>query len=1172
MKTGPSNSSSQLLIALISSMDSSTIVDFFSHNFNSNIDKLSPELLLTNIASHGSSLFGAAINCIIKKNNIVPFMRIWESFGQLFDIEELLDQKFPEFEHYNFIYILASAASEGLYQPLLAVFSTHLNKLPKELISNYEEITTKTEAAKRNFKNEIISKTSKFTSEFFNAFPFPNSFNSRNLLSNFDYNMHIETSANKLSTQINPHKLLQPIHVMLGKSAKHNSKPFDDFFNEFKYHLCVSDIFSVCKLTANNIKAMDGLCIYHLVVAALNGNVQPLINVLEFFKDHITYDHLFQMIELGDKEIRRVTLYKALVELNDNEVNNLVKHIINISKITDPNDIFSKISKELFYIIPELMKHPKFHLTTALKLAFNAKNLAAITQAGYHLTVIKMQELSVSGSLSTEEINALFYGCALSEHNTTLSNEALRTQVLCNMIASSQQSTREACLAHIKSLIKEGKLSNQMNFGGWTPFLSAAISKNNEILKVLLESKTALFTTTLNGLNTVDIVMMTTEGEIKTLILKKIMQEIPALEYVGHLVNFSKRLFNVTKLSAVQQEHHRINTVEKGAFFEWAENIPLSLATINKAKQQEFLSVVNNDIEMTPVLIQSFLDQSVDILTKEGLLKCHKNLILMNNETTISSQGELINKLLDKYLWLAPKVGNLKKLSLNVRNLNVKADKTSYVSTTLSTLYGFLNELSEGLQLIKQEEHVQENSVALNTNSQVTQPSVTNTPNITIQKNEETASKELEPKETTKRYQSNVFGFKAQPNTSPSSSPMNHKKVKKNKNNKPNKPNGSSKSNKFNYKEDSHEKDTAAEFKEKNIEEYTLGTFSTLLNNKPFEFKVNDITKSLEIQSFNESSITTELATIRKLMKDATNLQKAFTDLFENDAKISSLCLRLALLNNLFKINRNLTKENNELNLDSKSIYQFDCDIIHGAYGSFYLERGTVTLQQSTLSTFVNNCFINNGFQYHSYKRETESFFNQCKSAVANGNSASATHNRFILMKDLLNMVKKIKPLLMDNSEVGTIAKHAFSACVILLGEQYARLCEFNPSCAAKFQSSSIGPILNKYRKYRNLRHGVETELSICTVQEENAKYEAFINLNQDWDEKLVKFINDLEKDIYSISDFNVTTLLEEVIFEDEPSYPAAVIFSNTQLQLTTRVDEDENTDSLNNQFKQFSI
>ncbi|MFI4937329.1 MAG: hypothetical protein ACHQJ6_02325 [Candidatus Berkiellales bacterium] len=283
-----------------------------------------------------------------------------------------------------------------------------------------------------------------------------------------------------------------------------------------------------------------------------------------------------------------------------------------------------------------------------------------------------------------------------------------------------------------------------------------------------------------------------------------------------------------------------------------------------------------------------------------------------------------------------------------------------------------------------------------------------------------------------------------------------------------------------------------------------------------------------------DAKIHTELTFIRELSSERDRMKEILQGLLNKDDQTPRAILNMALLDNLFKTNRALFLQKDDLThkdiLANKDIYEFDCRLIHGIYG--FLDDSKL---QANFEFFINACFVSDGFQlFNSTHRDSQAFHTQILGSLANPQSSQATKVRLQLMKSLLQLITDCYPLLEKEESIRQIALHCISACMSLLGEQYARLEEFDPELYKKIKDTPLGKILDKYRFYRNLRHGVNPKpLTLTSFQVGDTVETGFISTDKDQQECLFENIEALRKtDLQVINGRKSGRLLDNSIEE----------------------------------------
>ncbi len=279
-----------------------------------------------------------------------------------------------------------------------------------------------------------------------------------------------------------------------------------------------------------------------------------------------------------------------------------------------------------------------------------------------------------------------------------------------------------------------------------------------------------------------------------------------------------------------------------------------------------------------------------------------------------------------------------------------------------------------------------------------------------------------------------------------------------------------------------------------------------------------------------------KLTMLEKLSRKRVELSKS-ASLKISDYSKFYLINDLAMLDLLFKINREifLDKDNNH----HREIYCFDCDLIHGIYN--YLKEGP--LEHSDLNLFVQNCFDFDSEDPSSkylngLARLSHPFVSRIKDI-----SCAGTIDRLKLIKTLYKLQKDCYALTQEsNDELKQMGRHALSAIMIILGEQYAKL---DYDIRERLFIHPFGKLLNSYRLYRNKRHGNDDVSK--TVMLDDLDFEIVFNLErEDWDQSLVHLISNFDRQSDKYMNEESSLIIDKFIneLEEKSEYE----FSNTYL------------------------
>lgn len=290
-------------------------------------------------------------------------------------------------------------------------------------------------------------------------------------------------------------------------------------------------------------------------------------------------------------------------------------------------------------------------------------------------------------------------------------------------------------------------------------------------------------------------------------------------------------------------------------------------------------------------------------------------------------------------------------------------------------------------------------------------------------------------------------------------------------------------------------------------------------------FLIEQKTKAATVQDEKVKSIESELNFLRAALAEREKLQTALSSLLQDEAAAFQI-FDLAMLDNMFKINRTLAIRDGKV--IHGALYDFDCKLIHGI-----LDVISQPQALSHISFFVNECYIHQGFRLLNLTtREWHPFFKLLTSACERKGATETSSARVVLIQSLIKQLNRLLPLLQAEAPIRSIAKHALSACISILGEQLARLAEFDSVAFDKIAAAPLGHVLSKFRRYRNLRHGINknplTEIVFLDGDELDV---GFVSTAKDWPELLDELIGGLSRgDLTELMSDETQQLLNELI------------------------------------------
>jgi len=301
------------------------------------------------------------------------------------------------------------------------------------------------------------------------------------------------------------------------------------------------------------------------------------------------------------------------------------------------------------------------------------------------------------------------------------------------------------------------------------------------------------------------------------------------------------------------------------------------------------------------------------------------------------------------------------------------------------------------------------------------------------------------------------------------------------------------------------------------------GPLETLPNKEP-KTNFESMVRRYDTQAAKTKTATsdTKIDSLKRLINSRNYLAKESASALNTPMDTFEIC-DLAMLDLIFKINRSLFLDKND-KIKAKDVYDFDCTLIHGInhYLISFKEQ-----QHSDLHLFVTNIFdFNNEDPTEKYRdpiaRATHGFY----TTLANSTKTSST-DRLKLIKRLLSVQDLCFRLTQDkNDDLKLLGRHALSAVIIILGEQYARL---DDNVQSQINKNPLGKLLNTYRQYRNLRHG-NTDLS-KSVYLEDLELDVVFNMERDdYEFSLTKLVSKFKLNNPSVKSEQHNNLLNKLI------------------------------------------
>ncbi|MFI4937331.1 MAG: hypothetical protein ACHQJ6_02340 [Candidatus Berkiellales bacterium] len=297
---------------------------------------------------------------------------------------------------------------------------------------------------------------------------------------------------------------------------------------------------------------------------------------------------------------------------------------------------------------------------------------------------------------------------------------------------------------------------------------------------------------------------------------------------------------------------------------------------------------------------------------------------------------------------------------------------------------------------------------------------------------------------------------------------------------------------------------------------------------KALSKKEDNSASSVKKDNPSETKIDTELTFIRKLVHERDVMKGVLQGLLDKDDQTVYSILDLALLDNLFKANRSLFLQDKKI--VNGDMYNFDCQLIHGVYAIVNEFK-----QESNFHLFMKACFVDDGLRLldTSFRDNRPFVSRELQPALENKRSTHATLQRLKVIQSHLRLLDICYLLLEQDDFVHQIALHAINASMINLGEQLARLKEFEPEIYEEIVGSGVGRIIaEKYIPHRNEHHGVNTQPSKKVIFKLGDQFETgLVNDTPDWHEGLEENIIALRKtDLQVIKGKKTQALLAKLI------------------------------------------
>lgn len=551
-----------------------------------------------------------------------------------------------------------------------------------------------------------------------------------------------------------------------------------------------------------------------------------------------------------------------------------------------------------------------------------------------------------------------------------------------------------------------------------------------------------------------------------------------------------------------------------------------SILTFDLAKQNKNKIEYGDNLDFEDINI--LLEELLTIFEKENLI----SLVKHRNNSFISENDaayHTLKSLVQEYTWIDRTCFTMPRAKLEASHLSAKI--------TLEQFYDFMNKCHEKLLELAPKRKEMESEKEEQIVAQIKAQSYTalNTPSIPdIQESPKIKTQKLAREPATPfNSNSNAVIFQTP------------KKVKKAK-----KPNNKSKSVTAAIPNKAHTATTPSVSSNECIKT------STLPKQDPVERLPNKEPKAnIENWAKNKKSIPTakqaqhadtKLSTLKMLLGSKTDLI-FISSLMTQDPAIADQLYDLALLDILFKINRELFLVRNSS--ASHELYKFDCEVIHGVH--HYLNHDA--MQYSDLWHFMNSCFdFKNADPTLAYINSLVRVSLPFVHKISNKKQVSIT-DRLQLIKKIYHLQQTCLKLCEEqNNDLTLMAKHALSATIIILGEQFAQL---DNDTQAKLFKSGFGKVLDTYRLYRNLRHGHDNIQRTLTL--EDTGLQVIFNIERDdWDQSLLKMVENFELNYTRYFNTHYEACIEQLLGEaasryEEPSrsflthYPNQISSSN---------------------------
>lgn len=1103
--------------------------------------KLSTDHFLEKVTylEKSNSLLEELIN-LAYKGKSTPFQIVWRHIGSSFDIEKLLALKFKRFFNLDLFNVLAIMAANGDSIPFFEVFKTHSTRFPLE---------------------KLLAKST--TSS----------------LSDYDKD-HIYDEDDSYEEAYDRYELaIKPFLTLLSLSEKHSTGAFTAFWDLYKNRISFKDITQDLESQIKEIMRLPFFApviltpIYQLVEAAKEGNKEPLIKVLEFYRAQMTFEFFLLPCVNVSQNKQENTLYHAIQELK--LLDTIDCMFDTPTRIGDPNVVFASLPNYFHHKTPILLAHPDFNLETSIKLMIRNglhDRILDCYKSSWFTQFDFARLIRIIAPLDYEFKIKLVHAFAHSETIDPIDAHAVEAKAICELLESRNPSYRERGCKSIEQLIEQqGAIPTSYNVNGWTPFLSAMMTNNQDLVDLILNSQTKIFTMVGNKIDTISI--MAFSNILSPFeIIEKISSEISKRDLSYHLCkvlgplpdtnstsddpHVFKRFHSVTRID-LDQDIHTYFT--KLGILDWI--------TFDPNEQRELIQAVESFVELNPNGVHYLLKELLCRLAQNGLIT-YKNDLIHLYEKDECARGRLFQKLSTEYKWLTPMVGRTSRFNLTSKNVRYKKEMMEYGTISLKSFYSFLNELTQSLIEIHTEE--QKALLTIPVISSLT-PKIS-TPQMTADLASSTSTNEENtigsPKY--KRFRDSNYPEKK---SLESSKPIENSKRKGK-----GKTKGKGKEKEINSTRNGGKKN-APKSKDSNlVVESNVGPADINLSvplapytnigspDKPLDFPIQEnnlaISKAkapkpeLPVRTSDESKFISNVISHNELNAEFLATSK--------DKQTATMALRLACLYNLFKMNRQLA-------INDKNFFKFHCDLIHGTHETILAEFKEPNLERSSFWQFLINSFKNDAFKYHEAMfRENEAFSISSKEALHEPSTKSATLKRLLLIRHLIDFIKSINPSLNKDNLHYQIFKNAFAASIVILGEQYARLKEFTPQLASKLNDTAAGAIFIKYRDYRNMHHGVNSIPTLKTFNDSDEEYQVFINFDKDWDDQIIDLINTLENDIYCLSDFllkrNIHSMISEL--ENDLASPPLIYSDFKSVTTSTASIESNDIELLNRQVK----